>query len=197
MAPTRRHSKESILDGAFNFVREKGYEKISARRIANYINASTAPIYSNFKSMEELEEILEEKAVDMLKESLMDTIDNGIKHFLDVPLKYIEFAFDERNLFNQISKSKKSINTVKERLKEDVYVKLIKHMKELDFTDGLTDKQLQEIMINTWLQSHGIATFLDRDKSKEENLAQAKELLENLSYASVYAVKNNFKVDGI
>ncbi len=197
MAPIRKHTKESILDGAFNFVREKGYEKISARRIANYIHASTAPIYSNFKSMEELELILEEKAVDTLKISLMKVVDDENSHFLDVPLKYIEFAFDERNLFNQISKSKKSITTVKNKLKEEVYIKLAEHMKKIDFAKDLTEEQLQEIMINTWLQSHGIATFLDRDKTKEENLGQAKELLEKLTYASVYMVKNNFKGNNI
>ena len=107
MAPKRRHTKESILNGSFNFVREKGFEKISARRVATYINASTAPIYSNFKSMEELELILEENAVNKLKESIMNTMENEESTCLDIPLKYIEFAFDERNLFNQISKSKK------------------------------------------------------------------------------------------
>lgn len=193
MAPIRRHTKKSILEGSFNFVREKGYEKITARRIANYIKASTAPIYSNFKSMEELELLLEDMAVDKLKESLMEIVDNEKSYFLDVPLKYIEFAFDERNLFNQISKSKKSITTVKENLKEEIYIKLVQHVKKLDFAKDLTEEQLQEIMIRTWLQSHGIATFLDRDKTKEENLVQAKELLENLTYASAYIAKNNFR----
>jgi len=197
MAPKRRHTRETILKGSFNFVREKGYEKISARRIANYINASTAPIYSNFKSMEELEMVLEDKAVDTLKDVLMEEMNKKTTNFLDLPLKYIEFALDERNLFNQISKSKKSMETMKENLEETVYVKMIENMKKSDIVKNMKDSELHEIIFKTWLQSHGIASFMDRDKSKKENLKYAKSLLEDSIYSSVYAIKNNIKKEGL
>jgi AcrR family transcriptional regulator len=197
MAPTRRHTRETILNGSFNFVREKGFEKISARRIANYINASTAPIYSNFSSMEELEVILEEKAVDTLKESLMNEMGKENVNFLDIPLKYIEFAFDEANLFNLISKSKKSMKTMRGNLEQEVYVKMQENMKKSKITTGLEDTQLQDIIFKTWLHSHGIAAFLDRDVTKEENLKYAKTLLEDSVYSSIYSIKNNFSKEGL
>jgi len=190
MAPIRKHTKEKILEGAFNFVREKGYEKISARRIANYLNASTAPIYSNFKSMEELEEALEEKSIDTLKETLMEVVKKEKMKLWDLPLKYIEFAFDEKNLFNQISKSKKSINNLRNIIEEEVYVRMLECIKNDERAKDFTSEELQDVMIKTWLQAHGIATFLDRDRSKEENLKQAETLLKESTDSYIYAIKN-------
>ena len=190
MAPIRKHTKEKILEGAFNFVREKGYEKISARRIANYLNASTAPIYSNFKSMEELEEALEEKSIDTLKETLMEVVKKEKMKLWDLPLKYIEFAFDEKNLFNQISKSKKSINNLRNIIEEEVYVRMLECIKNDERAKNFTSEELQDVMIKTWLQAHGIATFLDRDRSKEENLKQAETLLKESTDSYIYAIKN-------
>ena len=197
MAPTRKHTRQSILEASFNFVREYGYEKISARRIANYINASTAPIYSNFKSIEELESKLEEKAVKLLNEILSENLESDDTSCLDIPLKYVEFSIEERNLFNQISKSQKAINFIKGRLENELYDKMISYIKKQDFTEGLSEEQLQKIMTNVWLQTHGIASFLDMSKSKEENMKIAEKLLKNILQSSVWAEKNKFELNNI
>jgi len=196
MAPKRKHTKQSILDGSFDFVREKGFENISARSVAKYINASTAPIYSNFKSMDDLEELLEEKAVETLKASLVENVEDT-ESILNFPLKYIEFAINDSNLFNQISKSKQSINVLKGHLKDKVYTRMKEIMSNSELLKNLDEEKLDDIIIKTWLHSHGIATFLDRSSSKEDNLNYAKSLLEDSLYTTIYAIKNNYPKIGL
>ena len=117
--------------------------------------------------------------------------------FLNIPLKYIEFAMDDSNLFNQISKSKQSINTLKSHLEEEVYVRMKENMKKSDLMKSFNDKELETIIIKTWLHSHGIAAFLDKSLTKEENLKHAEDLLKDSIYATTYAMKNNYPKEGL
>ena len=55
MPPKVRITKEEIIRTALDLVRQSGAEAINARAIANALLCSTQPIFSNFETMEELE----------------------------------------------------------------------------------------------------------------------------------------------
>ena len=56
MPPKRKVTKEEIVKTAVELVRERGAEAVNARAIATVLDCSTQPIFSNFRTMEELKE---------------------------------------------------------------------------------------------------------------------------------------------
>ena len=56
MPPKVKISKQDIIDTALALLREGGEGAVNARSIAAALGCSTQPIFSNFSSMEELEE---------------------------------------------------------------------------------------------------------------------------------------------
>ena len=55
MAPRVKITKDEIINTAIDLIRANGDGSINARAIANALNCSTQPIFSNFDSMEDLE----------------------------------------------------------------------------------------------------------------------------------------------
>ncbi len=49
-------TKEMILDSALKMVRANGFDSINARKLAEQLDCSTQPIFSNYPSMEALKE---------------------------------------------------------------------------------------------------------------------------------------------
>ena len=54
MPPRVKITKDDIIKTAVELVRENGAESLNARAIALALDCSTQPIFSNFKTMEEL-----------------------------------------------------------------------------------------------------------------------------------------------
>ncbi len=84
-------TKEDIILAGFNLIDKKGVEQLTARNIAKEIGSSTAPVYSNFSNMDELESALVETAV----KRLLNHTRNGKSgnQFLDIGLGVLEFAY--------------------------------------------------------------------------------------------------------
>ncbi|MFK4997460.1 TetR/AcrR family transcriptional regulator [Bacillus sp. N9] len=54
MPPKKKFSKEQIIDAAFEIAKEEGVSNITIRKVANQLGSSIAPIYVNFKDVDEL-----------------------------------------------------------------------------------------------------------------------------------------------
>jgi AcrR family transcriptional regulator len=50
MPPKVRITKEDIINAAIEIVRKDGAQAINARNLAAYLNCSTQPVFSNFKT---------------------------------------------------------------------------------------------------------------------------------------------------
>ena len=59
MPPKVKISKECIIDTAIEMI--KNGEEINARSVAQKLNCSTQPVFSNFKTMEELKDSILKK----------------------------------------------------------------------------------------------------------------------------------------
>ena len=103
MPPKARITKEMIVDAAFQLVRRKGFEKITAQAVAEELGCSTQPIMSHFKKVEDLRTAAAEKA-DQYHSAYLVKI-NGENPMLETGLNYIRFAREERNLFRLLFQS--------------------------------------------------------------------------------------------
>lgn len=98
MPPKAKYTKEQITDVAYEMVRKYGEDFLSARNLATELGTSTAPIFTSFSSIEEVQLAVAEKA----KKLYQTYLEEGLKQtppFKGAGLKYIQFAKDEPKLF--------------------------------------------------------------------------------------------------
>lgn len=111
MPPKSKCTKEQIVEAALQMVREEGMESLKARELAARLGTSTAPIFTAFHSIEEIQKEVMEKARSLYSEY----IQKGLKQepaFKGVGMKYIEFAKDEPELFKVLFMSDEKENLV-------------------------------------------------------------------------------------
>ncbi len=84
-------SREDIIQAGFDLVDKHGWDQLTARSVAKGIGSSTAPVYSNFSNMVELEKALVEEAVGRF----MWATRNGQSgnQFLDIGLGVMDFVW--------------------------------------------------------------------------------------------------------
>lgn len=98
MPPKAKHTKEEIIDTAYEMVRKHGMDFLTARSLAAELESSTAPIFTTFKNIEEVKDAVVERAKDLYKKYLSEGLATSLP-FKGAGLKYIEFAKDEPELF--------------------------------------------------------------------------------------------------
>lgn len=121
--------KASVLDAAIDLVREKGWERLTARALADRLGASVAPVYSTFGSMEVLQRAILEEARRRLQKST--TVAYTPDSFLNIGVGIVVFARDEGHLFTALFHTRHrqadivdgAFASILERMKDDPVLK--------------------------------------------------------------------------
>ena len=101
MPPKVKYTREQITDAAYEIVRSKGESALTARSLAAELGISTAPIFTAFENIEELQGTVARKAADLYN----SYIEKGLDYtppFKGTGLMYIKFAKDEPELFKML-----------------------------------------------------------------------------------------------
>ena len=93
-------TREDMIEGAFQLIRKEGMTALTARRLAEELNCSTQPIMYQFPNLNDLRELVYEKADRFHTEYILKDED-----FLEIGLRYIRFASEEGNLFRFLFQS--------------------------------------------------------------------------------------------
>ncbi len=100
MPPKVKISKEDIIKTATELVRKNGEEAINARAIAAALNCSTQPIFSNFATMDELQDATVAAAYEIYLDFLKREVESGrYPRYKAFGRGYIRFAEEEKELF--------------------------------------------------------------------------------------------------
>jgi len=91
------YTGDDIVAAALEVVDNLGIADLTARRVADRLGASTAPVYSNFASMEELQSAVVHRAKDLLLAYTEEQ--HTADPFLDMGVGVTKFARDHRNLY--------------------------------------------------------------------------------------------------
>lgn len=67
-----KFQKEDIVDAAFKLAEKEGFKAITARSVAKRINGSVAPIYFNFKNIDELVDAVVQKVFKISQEIFLN-----------------------------------------------------------------------------------------------------------------------------
>ncbi len=153
MAPKFKFTRDQIIDAGFKIVREKGFGAFSTRSLASELGSSSRPIYSFFKSIAELEDVIVEKGVALLYDTMI-RVRTG-DPWLDHGIGYVMFAAAEKPLFrslndeNHIDRFKKS--------GDRIWMTLTLSLSDYPRFKGLNEEQIGKIQVTRWLFAHGMA----------------------------------------
>ena len=89
-----------MIDGAFQLIREKGHESLTARNLAALLGCSTQPIMYQFPNLDMLRDLAYQKADAFHSEYILTAGD-----LLEIGMRYIRFAEEEPQLFRFLFQS--------------------------------------------------------------------------------------------
>ena len=93
-------TKDAMIEGAFQLIRENGHEFLTARNLASYLKCSTQPVMYQFPNLDMLRDLTYQKADAFHSEYILAGGD-----LLDIGMRYIRFAEEEPQLFRFLFQS--------------------------------------------------------------------------------------------
>ena len=194
MPPQNIFTREMFIEAAFKVARSKGIEKLSARSLAHELHCSTMPIYSYLKSMKQLKEDLEKKAVDLLL--AYQTTRRTDSPFLDMGLGYVLFARNEKHLFRFLFMGNERDlrhNRGSKNLRQMAFASLLPGMKDDPILEGLDTAQSEKILLKMWIFTHGIAFLANINALPDNDEKTIERLIHDTGRAVVMDAFNVYE----
>lgn len=157
--PKTKYTKEKILDAAFEILHQKGWEHVSARTIARFLNASTMPLYSVLSSMKELEKRLRSRAFEKLMEYQLKAYTEN--PYLNSAVGYVVFAREQPHLFRFLFFERPKDMDAGEL--HDLRRHLPKGLQDLPidaYFGRISAREWDRVMLNAWIFTHGLAVLI-------------------------------------
>ncbi len=146
--------KETVLAAAVEIVREKGWESLTARAVAERLKSSVAPVYSTFGSMEGLEREVLEEARRLLHERTAVPYTEGA--FLNVGVGVVVFAREEGHLFGALFHTRHNHPDVVRKI--DAF--FLERMKADPMLRQLPDASLERLLHYLGTYTFGLASSI-------------------------------------
>lgn len=161
MPPKTQYTFDNIVEAAFQVVRRRGIEKLSARGIAEQMGSSTMPIYSSIKSMNALHGPLMKRAGEIALSYQTTTRTGDV--FRDMWIGYVLFAREEKHLFRFFNDAR--YTGVKKELNADHLNSLADILAESPRAEGLSQAECRLMVLKGWIFTHGLADLLDNSSN--------------------------------
>ena len=172
MARTAVLNKTQIIQCAYNIAREKGKNAITIREIGKCLGKSTAPIYTQYPS---IEAIFEDLSI-FIKQQLFNSTQEKrtVSQFLNVGIGYIAYVLENKLIFNDFFLTMD--NPLSNFTNKDH--SYIDQMKQDPFISVLSDEQLKSIFYDMSIYTYGLATVICIGADKHHDLKYYQEKLE-------------------
>ena len=155
MPPKVKITKEEIIDTALELVRCEGNTAINARSIASALGCSTQPIFSNFATMEDVQEAVLLAAYDCYLGFIKREVDSGkYPQYKAFGMAYIRFAEEEKELFKLLFMRDRKGKAIIPTADFDASIDMI--MK----ANGISKEHAELMHVEMWTFVHGIGTML-------------------------------------
>lgn len=159
MPPKPKFAKEEMVKTALNVVSKEGIDALTAKRLATALGSSARPIFTFYKTMQELKDDVREAAMKHF-EKYMQNFDENVPIFKQVGEKMVLFGTEEPKLYQFLfmKESKTASNTfddIFDKLGEsaNLCINAIKNDYELN------DNDAKFFFENLWIYTYGIATL--------------------------------------
>ena len=155
MPPKTKITKKDIINTSVDLVRSNGKDSINARSIASALNCSTQPIFSNFSSMEELDEAIIKASYEIYISFIKNEVASGkYPKYKSFGMAYIRFAKEEKELFKLLyMRTRKEDDYNEDSELFDQRTALVEE------STGLAKENTSLCHLEMWAYVHGIATM--------------------------------------
>ena len=155
MPPKIKITKEDLVKTAVDLVRANGAQALNARAIAASLHCSTQPIFSNFATMEALQEATATAAYALYLDFLKSEVESGkFPPYKAFGMAYIRFAKEERELFKLLFMRDRTNEDTSPSMDFEESVQMIMR------ANGVTAERAWLMHMEAWTCVHGIATML-------------------------------------
>lgn len=158
MPPKIKVTRDQIINAAVELTRHSGIESVNARAIAKELDCSIQPIFKNFETMGSLKQHLVEKAQVIYDDYTQKGMSSQANPFLGIGLGYVRFAKEENSLFKLLFMTNefKQIGFI-QLIKDDENQEIVQLVSRMS---GLNTKKSEQLFIDIWLTTHGIASMI-------------------------------------
>lgn len=183
MAPPKKFSKEEIVQAAFEIARREGLDAITIRKVAKELGSSIAPIYVNFKNVDELIEAVVRQAEEVAKQLVLEQ--NSGQPFRDMGIGGIKFAREYSVLYRDLMMKD---NPYIEH-NEDKLAFAVNHMKQDPLLQDFSNEELKEIILKMDIFHTGLMVqvangILPQDISEEKLIDMLDSVAEDIVIAT-------------
>jgi AcrR family transcriptional regulator len=154
MPPKTRYTKKDVINAAFEIVSSDGIGGLTARKVAELLGSSTAPVYSCFKTMNQLEREVVRKAEKLIFKYSTTAYTDRV--FLNMGVGYAVFARDHRRLFRAIFLERSDYRDIVHEFLDSLGKELVKDPR---FTK-MRRKDREALLEKMWIFTHGLATLI-------------------------------------
>lgn len=160
MPPAPKIKKEMIINAGKEVIQSDGIENLNVRKIALKLNCSTQPIMYHYKTVMELKSDIYNE-IDRYHSTYIMNIENGsLNPMLNIGLRYILFAYEEKNYFKFLFQSDKFSNMSFNGLFDDDNDEISMIYNILAQEANITETQSKELFVNLFILVHGLASLL-------------------------------------
>lgn len=187
MPPKVKFTKEEIVNAALNITRRRGAQAVTTRDIAAELGVSTRPIFTYFKSMDEVREEVRLAAQAVYERYAADGLRTRVP-FFGVGMQHIRFAREEPELYRLLflrSDERGGALAAMRRLQEQV----LPSIERIYRMDAATAEHYFRDM---WLVGHSLSTLIVTGECPYDD-AQIAQILTGFSLSLCRACK---EVDG-
>ena len=179
-------TKEMIMDAAFEIAKEMGAENITARTVSQKLGCSTQPVLYHFKTIEDVRIAAHKKASEFHMHYVTNLSGKYERPMLEVGMRYIQFAVEEKNLFRFLYHSNYdtgvSLSDWLTGKNFDSLFPILKRQAEVD------EQQAYSIFSQIVLVTHGIASLLANNAMVYDE-AYCVNTLSNAYFGIMYLIK--------
>ncbi len=154
MPPKTIFLKEDVVNAAFELVKKSGFRDFTARRIAEELNSSTAPVYSCFRNMDELREEVLARGEKLALEYTMKPYTRSV--FLNMGTGFVLFAQENRELFRTLILESPETRGMLEQFMKALYAELVRD----ELVSQLPENYRKEVLRRMGIFTHGLASLI-------------------------------------
>lgn len=158
MPPQPKFTREEIVALALELVSERGIDALTARSLGEKMGSSPRPIFTAFKSMEEVkDEVMQaaqKKYYEMQKEPVKDA-----PKFKQFGVNMVKFASQEPKLFALLFMQKNEKAHTFADVFEMLGIGAVESIKTIEETYGLEADTAGALFRQVWIFTYGIAVL--------------------------------------
>jgi len=174
MARKSEFSANDVVQAGFRLVDRLGIEQLTARQLAEELGSSTAPVYSNFSNMEQLEAAVISEAIRrLLKYTEVETSDEP---FASIGLGVLNFAWKHPRWYEALFLVARPQSDPGLQIMEE----FLEAMDSMARFDGLSIAERTIVLKKMAIFTHGVATEICLRGGDEHSMEEWKILLDEI-----------------